>query len=217
MLLVYPHPDSVKEDKLLIVAQESYQGHVESWRATIEYQHLEADDHAQMRALIADAVAGKAGVRQMACRCTDAIWAHGSGSPNEPFPVVIMPYERIIARAVEAEQYVLRETVRGLQITGVLLLVVIAVVIVVARRRARSLSRPIRRLAEAGQRLADGDFEARVDIQTGGELQALGEVFNETGPKLAERERMKQSLALAMEVRQHLLPHGSPSLPGFDI
>ncbi|MDP6044646.1 MAG: PP2C family protein-serine/threonine phosphatase, partial [Phycisphaerae bacterium] len=48
-------------------------------------------------------------------------------------------------------------------------------------------------------------------------LQDLGEVFNDMGPKLRERQKMKQSLELAMEIQQHLLPQGSPPVNGFDV
>ena len=65
--------------------------------------------------------------------------------------------------------------------------------------------------------LSEGDYDTRVRIRTGDELQELGDIVNDMGPKLREREEMKRSLALATEIQQHLLPHGPPALAGFDI
>jgi sigma-B regulation protein RsbU (phosphoserine phosphatase) len=72
-------------------------------------------------------------------------------------------------------------------------------------------------LTEAGRRLAAGDFDTRVDITTGDELQHLGEVFNQTGPKLREREKMKRSLELAKAIQQNLLPTEAPKLKNFEV
>jgi len=92
--------------------------------------------------------------------------------------------------------------------------VVVTFVSFVASRR---VTKPIRDLAAAAERLAEGDYDARADIRTGDELQELAEVFNDAGPKLLERENLKQSLALAMEIQQHLLPSESPVVEGFDV
>jgi sigma-B regulation protein RsbU (phosphoserine phosphatase) len=69
----------------------------------------------------------------------------------------------------------------------------------------------------AGKRLGEGDFEARVDIQTADELQQLGDVFNEIGPKLDEHQKMQRSLELARTIQQRLLPKSAPELQNFDI
>jgi sigma-B regulation protein RsbU (phosphoserine phosphatase) len=107
--------------------------------------------------------------------------------------------------------------IRGLTITGIILLVVIAAVVLVAYRTSRAVTRPITKLTAAAENLARGDYESPVDIRTGDEFQVLADTFNHMAPRLRERERMQQSLALAMEVQQNLLPQEPPRLEGFEI
>jgi sigma-B regulation protein RsbU (phosphoserine phosphatase) len=88
---------------------------------------------------------------------------------------------------------------------------------IVALVAARAVAGPVDQLAQAGERLAGGDYESKVDIRTGDELQELGDVFNTMGPRLLEHAKMKHSLELAMQIQQNLLPRESPRLEGFDI
>ncbi len=210
-------PDGATEGKLVVLAQKGHQERRRDWEAAVAWRFLESDEPAKLAALVQDAAAGHSGVRQMRYRGRDCFWAYGAGSPEDPFPVVIVPYDRIVAQAVEAEDYVLDSIIEGLTITGVILLFVIVAVVVVAWRTALSVTRPVRQLTQAAEKLASGDYTSPVDIRTGDELQELGEIFNHMAPRLQERERMKQSLALAMEVQQNLLPQEPPELAGFDI
>jgi sigma-B regulation protein RsbU (phosphoserine phosphatase) len=218
-LLVYPSGpgDRLPEGALAIAAEKGYEGSTTDWRAPFTIRQLRSEDPNQLAALRADAIAGKSGVRQMRYRGAEAMWAYGAAAPREPFPIIIVPTDRVVAQAVEAEQYVLDRTIEGLQFTGVILLGVVVAVVAVAFLSARSVTRPVNELAEAAGKLAEGDYAARVQVRTGDELQALGEAFNGMGPKLLERERMKRSLALAMEIQQHLLPQEPPRLEGFEI
>ncbi|MGB2822550.1 MAG: SpoIIE family protein phosphatase [Phycisphaerae bacterium] len=218
-LLVYPGSGKggVPEGKLAVIAQRGYHEAIESWQEPLELKLLTSDDPNELEALRLDAAAGNSGVRKMRYRGREALWAYGAIAPRQPFPIVIVRYDRIVAQADEAERYVLDRTVAGLQITGLILLAVVAAVILAALVSSRAVTRPVNQLAEASQRLAAGDYRANVDIRTGDELQALGEAFNDMAPKLAEREKMKRSLELAMEIQQNLLPGESPRLEGFDI
>jgi sigma-B regulation protein RsbU (phosphoserine phosphatase) len=72
-------------------------------------------------------------------------------------------------------------------------------------------------LARAARRIAAGDLEARASVASRDELGELGRAFNEMVPQLADRLRLRESLNLAMEVQQRLLPAGAPEIPGLDI
>jgi len=76
---------------------------------------------------------------------------------------------------------------------------------------------PITHLADAAGKLAQGDFDVRVNIATNDELQQLGDIFNQTGPKLKAMEKMKGSLELARAIQQNLLPGTAPKLDGFEL
>jgi sigma-B regulation protein RsbU (phosphoserine phosphatase) len=79
------------------------------------------------------------------------------------------------------------------------------------------MTQPIGTLTSASAQLAAGDFASQIQINTGDELQTLGEAFNEIGPHLEDRDRMKRSLEVAMVVQQDLLPKAVPTLKRFEV
>jgi sigma-B regulation protein RsbU (phosphoserine phosphatase) len=77
--------------------------------------------------------------------------------------------------------------------------------------------RPLFVMVEAVKRLAQGDFSARIDINTGDERDLVAKSFNEMVPQLKDRMQMRESLEVAKEIQQNLLPQEIPNLRGFDI
>lgn len=195
---------------LKIVAQKSYRALRLPWQAPVKIDFLQADDPQALASLVADAEAGRSGVRRMGYDGIDSFWAYGAMGPGRAFPVIIIPYDFIVAQANETRARVIETTLKALHLTAAILVVVVVVVTALAFWGSRSVSRPIRHLAEAAIDLANGDFETRVDLRTGGELKMLGDVFNAMGPRLKERERMQAALVLAKEVQQYLLPAVPP-------
>ncbi|MHC4984886.1 MAG: SpoIIE family protein phosphatase [Planctomycetota bacterium] len=202
----------------VIFARAAYVGEVRDWRKPVEVDALTCDDPAGLAELIKTAEAGQSGVRELPWRGQRALWAHGAADDSGgPFALIIVPLETITAPAAAVEQDIWRQTLGVLQITGAVLGGIAVVVVLVTFKASRAVTRPIDRLARAAVDLAGGDFDARADVHTGDEFQDLSEVFNDLGPKLREREKLKHSLALAMQVQQHLLPDGAPQIDGFDI
>lgn len=78
-------------------------------------------------------------------------------------------------------------------------------------------SRPIKRLQEGTRAIRSGDFDHRVWIRRNDELGDLGHAFNQMSEGLKERNVMRRSLELAMEVQRSLLPMRDPYLAGLDI
>jgi sigma-B regulation protein RsbU (phosphoserine phosphatase) len=72
-------------------------------------------------------------------------------------------------------------------------------------------------LVSAAGRLSRGDFTTRACIQTGDERDQLIHAFNEMVPKLEDHMRLHESMRLATEVQQNLLPQQDPTFPGLDI
>lgn len=210
-MLVMVEPDA---GGLLILAENGPESQDLDWARPVTFDVLDSPDTDQLTAL-KDAISkGESGVLRMRFQERESLWAFASG---EVQVVVIVPYDRVIESAVAARDYVLQRTIRGLQYSGLFFLAVFAGVFFLSFRLARKLTSPVRQLAEASSQLAEGAYDVRVDIRTGDEFEHLGEIFNQTGPKLRERERMKHSLHLANEIQQNLLPSAPPEIPGFDI
>ena len=219
-MLVFPGSGETGfKGKLMILVQKSYHQHSDDWKKSLELQILESSDSDVLAALTADIDAGRPGVRRMEYKGRDSLWAYGQRTDRQQqaAALVIVPYRQVIAKAQEAEQQVLDQMTGYLQFAGMIMFVVLLIVVAVAFSSARKLTRPVMALSGAAKDLAEGDFNASVEIKTGDELEDLGNIFNELGPKLREREKMKQSLEMAMEIQQHLLPQGSPLIDGFDI
>ena len=202
---------------LVIVAQESYARSGHEWQRPVAYETLAPEDTVSFAAMMDDIAVGRPGVRRMRHKGRDTFWAYGSWKPDHPLPVVIVPYDDVVAEAVRAERLIRAQTFSELRSTGLVLAGVLAVAMVAAVLVSRSATRPMDQLSAAATRLASGDFGARVDIRTHDELEQLGEVFNAVGPQLEERQEMKASLLLARQIQQHLLPDGPPAVPGFDM
>lgn len=171
----------------------------------------------QLREIHQDFLRGNSAIRKITYQGQEALWAYGSRNADEPFPLVIVPYQQILAKAVEAENYINQQISLSLKISAALTIVVVASAILLAINRSRKVTQPIMQLARVANQLAEGDFAARVEIHTGDEMENLGHVFNGMGTRLKEREQMKQSLALAKEIQQQLLPDSAPACQGFDL
>jgi sigma-B regulation protein RsbU (phosphoserine phosphatase) len=203
--------------ELTILLQSSYTRTNANWQRGIQLEQLQSDDSDPFRKMISDIRAGKPGVQSMPYRGTPSLWAYGGPEYTQIVPVLIIPYEIVIELADSMEEFLLGQSAQWRLLTGIILLAAFGAAIVLGVVRARSLAKPIAELTEAGRRLAAGDFDTRVDITTGDELQHLGEVFNQTGPKLREREKMKRSLELAKAIQQNLLPTEAPKLKNFEV
>ena len=166
--------------------------------------------------MIEDIEADKVGVRLMPYKGADSLWVYGKGVSVIPgrstLPMIIVPHGRIVELAHQAEAYIQRQSVVWLEASAFFLILVITVVVVVAICKSRALVEPIHQLARAGRDLSKGDYSVRVDIDTGDELQELGAVFNEVGPKLHEVEKLQRSMELAGAIQKNLLPHTMPKL-----
>ena len=187
-----------------------------NWQLPVSHEFLDISDPA-LTQVKQDMIEGRAAVRKISYQGKTALWAYGPRTTDTPFPLIILPYDQVLAKAVDAENYINQQIDLGLKISAVLTIFVVLATIILAIVRARKVTDPVRQLARAATLLADGDFSAKVNIRNTEEFIHLGRVFNSLGDSLLEREQMKQSLALAKEIQQELLPAKAPICPGFDI
>jgi sigma-B regulation protein RsbU (phosphoserine phosphatase) len=82
---------------------------------------------------------------------------------------------------------------------------------------SRNLSIPFRDILETLRRIRNGRFDKRVQVFSNDEIGYTGDAINEMTKGLMERERMQQSLNLAKEVQQNLLPKSNLKINGLDI
>ncbi len=93
-----------------------------------EPRYLVPDKPEVMTSLVADLREGRSGVRRMSFKGRETHWIHGAFEEGQPFPLIIISHERIVAQAADAEEHVRDRTLWDLRITGLIALGVVAVV-----------------------------------------------------------------------------------------
>jgi sigma-B regulation protein RsbU (phosphoserine phosphatase) len=104
-----------------------------------------------------------------------------------------------------------------LYLTAFLLIVTLVVAIIFSRTFSTGIIDPVRQMENVMAKVEKGDLTANVTVSSNDELGVLGENFNQMTEGLKDRYRLRQSLDLAKEVQQNLLPGKDPRFPGLDI
>lgn len=179
------------------------------------------DSAADRQAVADDLVAGNAGVRRVFVEGRDRMIAYGqigSGDEGRPvFAMIIVPTRTIQMPAEQAVREVNEDLTASLVNTGAILIALLLIVFASAFFMSFRLTRPITELAEASKRVAGGDLNAQVKVKRKDELGQLGNAFNQMVPALRDRMKIRESLAVAMQVQQSLLPQHAPKMKGLDI
>jgi sigma-B regulation protein RsbU (phosphoserine phosphatase) len=76
---------------------------------------------------------------------------------------------------------------------------------------------PLNEIIQALKDIRRGNFDRKVIVRSNDEIGYTGDVVNEMATGLKERDQMRQSLFLAREVQQNLLPAANPQIEGLDI
>ncbi len=217
MLATY-QPDGTGADTLQILARESPNDGENAQRTELGQGVLsntfDLEPFPKVRSMIAS---GDSGVHRIERGGRELLLAHGSHKQGEPFPLILLPYEEIIAQAEAEKQTIRSQTSQWILLSGLILLAAIGLSVILALWSARSMTRPVLNLASAARRLAQGDFQTRIDLDSRDEMQELGDIFNNIGPKLEEHKRMSQAMEVAKKAQNYLLPRYAPKTPGFDI
>jgi sigma-B regulation protein RsbU (phosphoserine phosphatase) len=93
---------------------------------------------------------------------------------------------------------------------------------------SRTITKPIQKLREGVERIGAKDWDYRVDIKTGDEIEELSEAFNEMAADLkrhiedlrrttAEKERIEKELEIARQIQESFLPRSCPQIGGIEL
>jgi len=216
-MIVQVDPNAPSGERAKILLHSRLDRAASERRRRIVPENLRSSDDALYEAMIEDIMAGQAGVQRMQFRQQSCLWAYQPVAATGVAALLVVPYTHVTKLAETMERTLIRESLFWLQLTTVVLVLATVYAIVLAVRRARAFTDPIETLVSASRRLAHGDYEARVQINSGDELEHLGNVFNDIGPKLREHGNMKLSLDLARAVQQNLLPGRMPVLHNLEV
>ena len=93
----------------------------------------------------------------------------------------------------------------------------LGIAVVLAYLLAKNFIRPILEITRVVRGVKEGDLNQRVRVTSNDEIGFAGDILNEMADGLKERQRFQDSLNLAREVQQHLLPRQAPQIQGLDI
>ncbi len=210
VLLVTPTP----EGRLSVIAKQGYAETGGDWQAMLQAEFVPPTPG--LADIVGDMQAGRGGLRQVTHGGAEQLWAYRSLDGR----AWLMYWLRADAVAREADavrDLTLASFARHMRSTVPLVLLIALGTAVVAYISARAVTEPLQTLARAADAIADGNFRARAALRTGDEFEAVGRAFDAMVPKLEERARLLESLALAREVQQRLLPHEAPRVRGLDL
>ena len=93
----------------------------------------------------------------------------------------------------------------------------VLVILLLIRRVAGQAAHSVNQLSVAAGDIARGRFDLALPERSEDEIGALTRSFNTMAAQLKERVHLLQSLDLAKEVQQNLLPARAPAFPGLDV
>ncbi|MCA9285509.1 MAG: SpoIIE family protein phosphatase [Phycisphaerales bacterium] len=133
-------------------------------------------------------------------------------TPFHPSPgidwriVAVLPEQAFLSRTQTVQHRLI-----GFSLLGA------AVVVVVAVWLSQRIAKPILELRRFVRHVGEGAFGARLDLRAAREFEDLSHDLNEMASQLRQRMALQQSLDLARQVQQSLLPKEPPTPPGLDL
>jgi phosphoserine phosphatase RsbU/P len=198
-------------------AQSASQVTAPSWDAAVDEPLLVSGTPTGLAAIADDFLAGRGGLRRMPHNGVDSIWVYRNLQRLNSGLLYIVPMGDVEALADLAQESVRTATMEQIRLAGVASVGLIVLVALAAMLTARSITGPLRELAVTARGLAAGNLEARAAVDSRDEVGELATAFNVMVPQLRSHIQTKESLHVAREVQQKLLPISAPKVPGFDV
>jgi phosphoserine phosphatase RsbU/P len=111
-----------------------------------------------------------------------------------------------------------------LVLIGVMFLIIEAAALIMGLALARSITSSVHELFMGTERVRQGDFTHRINIESKDQLGELAESFNQMTGSIenllltaAEKKRMEEELRIARQIQMSLLPRGPLDFPGISM
>lgn len=210
-------PGDAQGPRVVVLARSTAASGGRSWQVAPALEPWTLEDAAATEAVTAALRAGRDGFLRVHDDGTERFLLYRGFGEAGGYLILSVPVASAVGAAREAAAHARAAVAGHARAVVTVFAVAFAVTVLVALLAARQLTRPVRALNEAVQRLARGDYGVRVDVASRDELGALAGAFNAMVPRLADHARVRDALGLAREVQQQLLPSAPPSVPGWDI
>ena len=195
-------------------AQENGPGH---WWVPQADSWLTAEDRGQFELMASRLSLREPGVVGMPFKGSSALWAFAPIDEQGTSLLLIVPKADIVKDAHAARDYVKNQVARHNGTMGYVVLLVAASALLLSILLSRFFTRDIKALAQAVKSVGRGNFAVRAAVRSRDEIGQLAMAFNGMIPELKERVCLKNSLEVAQEVQQSLLPSEPPAFAGVDV
>jgi phosphoserine phosphatase RsbU/P len=209
--------DDAAMREIVVVARTTGDEAGGNWRELPTTRRLVLGDGRDLDVLKADMLAGRGGTVRTRYAGRDVFCVYRSFGDKRAYLLFLVPASAVVGPAMTAARYALASTRRQVDALIPLAIGIVIVVVIIALVSSKTITDPVNRLVDAVTRIGNGDFDVRVAINTGDEMEHLGNAFNDMVPQLKEQARSREALTLAREVQQHLLPESSPAIDGIDV
>lgn len=187
---------------LYVIGDQAETSGLFSWTSPDKRYWLDFDDEASWTDVNAALGEGKFGLAATSYKGVASFVVCKPLLGSEAVLVVIAPRAEVEADGERAEDAIMSRTWRISLVTGGLTLITIFAVVLLGLWGSSAVTCRLAGLAAAARRLAMGDLSVSVPVTSRDEIGELAGVFNEMGPQLNERLRLKEDLRLASGVQR---------------
>lgn len=218
-----------------ILAREGLVTDSDSWGEKQNGEYFSFDDKKAMPELDQLLTSGAPGILRGILGKQDSFVAYAPISTTGWTVLFALPVETVFAQIRPTEQalmaqakvvsgQVYRQIVIVMVVLGLVFLSMLVGVLLVSRKMAERITAPIMELEQGAEIIGNGNLEHRLRLQTGDEIQQLGDTFNKMAEDLshyirdltettAAKERIQSELKLATDIQASLLPRVFPAFP----
>lgn len=210
-------PPLVDEPMVVVLARQHQPNTNIDWRSLPQLERLTLGSKDTTETLWQEMLSGQNGYLIASLDGVDSAILYRRFGREVTYVVMSVPIKTATRAAFASREYA-ADTTRAHIVRLLAVLAACSIIMIVAALAfSRFLTRPIERLKVVVEQLAKGDFSARAGLTTGDELQVLGDAIDTAIPQLKRHTRVQESLAVAHEIQQQLLPPQAPQLAGYDI
>jgi len=158
-------------------------------------------------------------------------WANGKKGGHRDLAVLTYRVRELYKHLSSAQAMLVSSNLRlsdglllVLGLIGVMFLIIEAAALVMGLALARSITSSVHELFMGTERVRQGDFTHRINIESKDQLGELADSFNQMTGSIenllltaAEKKRLEEELRIARQIQMSLLPRGPLDFPGISM
>lgn len=187
------------------------------WQQTSTSRTLILDQKQHLDTILADLLDGRSGFIRTSWQGQDYFCVYNPLRTNQSVLLTFVPAKNLLSPALQSARDALVSTERYVNTLLPFAALLTVIIVLIALIGSQRFVKPIKELVEAVNQVGNGNFDVRVNVKTGDELQQLGEAFNTVIPQLKEHTKVQEELSVARAVQQRLLPSSAPQFVGVEI